>query len=169
MRLFFFFTFSCEGGPRILRLILGRSHGFPVSPSCSAATGSGSLPCEGVQETLDLLGDDFRNFLYMLRVPFGRRLAPVAWQHGRYGPEGQFYRGMAVAYARLDLLVPLLALIFLRRCQALMWVTWCLIKVIYIPVVAQRYAHRRSRQWHMQVWFCWVFLALCSFTLSSGP
>ena len=29
----------------------------------------------------------------MLRVPFGRRLAPVARQHGRYGPEGQYYRG----------------------------------------------------------------------------
>ena len=36
-----FHTFSCEGGPRILRLILGRSHGFPMSPSCSV-----SLPCE---------------------------------------------------------------------------------------------------------------------------
>ena len=30
------------------------------------------------------------------------------------------YRGMAVACARLGLLVSLLALIFLRRCQALM-------------------------------------------------
>ena len=41
-----FHTFPSEGGPRILRLILGRSHGFPTSPSCSAATDSVSLPCE---------------------------------------------------------------------------------------------------------------------------
>ena len=84
-------TCSCEGVPRILRLILGRSHGFPVSPSRSAATGSVFLPCGGVQETLDLLGDDFRNFPYCRYVscPLGRGLAPVARQHGRYGPEGQ--------------------------------------------------------------------------------
>ena len=84
-----------SGGTWILRLILGRSRGFPVSPSCSAATGSVSLLCEGVQEPLDLLGDGFRNFRIagMLRVPFGRRLAPVAWQHDRYGPEGQYYSG----------------------------------------------------------------------------
>ena len=79
--------------------------------------------------------------------PFGRRLAPVARQHGRYEPEGQFYRrDLAVAFARLVLLVSLLALCFFCRCQALTpcimagtdQITRCFIKVIYIPVVAQR-------------------------------
>ena len=72
----------------------------------------------GVQETLDLLGDDFRNFRIagMFRVTFGRRLAPVARQHGPYGPEGQYYRGYGSGIARLVLLVPLF---FFCRCQAL--------------------------------------------------
>ena len=39
-------TFSCEGGPRILRSILGRTHGFLMCLSNSAVTGSVSLPCE---------------------------------------------------------------------------------------------------------------------------
>ena len=33
-----FHTFSCEGGPRILRLLLRQTHGFSLSPSYSAAT-----------------------------------------------------------------------------------------------------------------------------------
>ena len=40
-----FRTFPCEGGLRILRSILGR-HGFSMSPSYSAVTGSVSLPRE---------------------------------------------------------------------------------------------------------------------------
>ena len=86
-----FHTFPCEGGPRILRLILGRSHGFPMSPSCSAATGSVSLPCEVYRKLWiywEMTVGIFR-IAGMLRVPFGRRLAPVAWQHGQYEPEGQ--------------------------------------------------------------------------------
>ena len=39
-----FHTFSCEGGPRILRLILRQTHGFSLSPSYSAVTCSVSWP-----------------------------------------------------------------------------------------------------------------------------
>ena len=38
--LWLFHTFPCEGGPRILRSILGQTHGFSSSPSYSAVTGS---------------------------------------------------------------------------------------------------------------------------------
>ena len=35
-----FHTFPCDGGPRILRSILGLTHGFSTSPSHAAVTGS---------------------------------------------------------------------------------------------------------------------------------
>ena len=45
----------------------------------------------------------------------------VARQHGWYGPERQYFRrGLAVAYARLVLLVSLVPLCSLLSCQALM-------------------------------------------------
>ena len=74
--------------------------------------------CTGILDLLGLPSGIFR-VTGMLRVPFGCRLAPVAW-HGRYGPEGQYYRGYGRACTRLVLLVSLLALFFFCRCQSLM-------------------------------------------------
>ena len=90
-----FHTYPGEVGPRILRSILGRTHRFSTSLSYSAVTGSVSLPRE-VYRKLWIYWEMTSGFFRttgMLRVPFGRRLAPVAWQHGRYGPEGQYCRG----------------------------------------------------------------------------
>ena len=117
-----FHTFPFEGGLRILRSILGQTHGFPVSPSYSAAIGLVSLPCEVYRKPWiywEMTSGIFR-IAGMLRVSFGRRLAPVAWQHGRLEQKDSITVVMAVAFARLVLLVPLLALFFLCRCQALM-------------------------------------------------
>ena len=57
-----FHTCPCEGGPRILKLILGQNLVFLRAPSYSAVHLFCVLAVEGVQETLDLLGDDLRNF-----------------------------------------------------------------------------------------------------------
>ena len=101
-----FHTLPCDGGPRILRSILGeRDAWISCEPFAFGSHWPGVSVVLGVQETLDLLGDDFRNFRIagMFRVTFGRRL-------------GQYYRGYGSGIARLVLLVPLF---FFCRCQAL--------------------------------------------------
>ena len=92
-----FHTYPCEGGTRILGPIVGQTHGCSTSLSYSAVTGSVSLPRE-VQETLDLLGDDFRNFPSFLYASFDsgcvspRSLRPLV--HGSHLFGAVCYRGV---------------------------------------------------------------------------
>ena len=75
-------------------------------------------------------------------VPFGRLVAPVARQHGRYGPEGQYFRrGYGSGICKAGFAGLLLALYFFCRCQALMPCTMAGMDQIDSYVVCSHQGH----------------------------
>ena len=105
------------------------------------------------------------------RLPRAPRPRPVAWHHGRYGPEG-----LLRAHRRL------------RQLHGQGWFYWLRYTSCVFPLGCWqardvrhhgRYgpkgflrdsARRRHRQWPVYVWFCWILhLALSSLSWCAGP
>ena len=159
-----FHTFPREGGPRILRSIHVQTSAFLRAPRIRQSRVR-CLRVGGLQESLDLQGDDFRNFPCCRYASClgGRRLAPVTRQHGRYGPEGKYCRGYGSGICKAGFAGFALCAVILLLLSG----PDALHHGRYGP--DSRLRTLRFRQWHVQGWFYWSFFtSRCGSPLSSG-